>query len=702
MAVISAIRKRTGLVLGLVAVAVAGFIIMDMDSGNFGGQSMDTTLIEVEGQKVDWKEMLRTEEVLYAGSETDVFSRRDYLYTYFVEREVIRSEAEDIGITVPDAELEELQYGANRSPIIVQRFTDPATGQVNQEQINSIRQQLNDGSLDPQLRVFWQIQQSEIRKDRKQSKIATMINKALYAPAFMGEEDFRGNNDRYEVDYVKVPYSVIEDEDVEVTDRAINDHIKKNRKKYEQDEETRVLEYVIINVNPTASDSAAIRKELEDMTETFELTDNDTLFIENNMGSFTPAYDTREDFSDELRDVFFNEPVGSVYGPYEDGGFYKLSKIVDRKVIPDSVQSRHILIRVNTMEEAQRAQQRLDSIKTVLADGQATFAEMASQFSQDGSAQMGGDLGMVAPGTMVQEFNDFIFYNGEIGKPEIVLTQFGLHLVEVTDRKYILRNEGVQLATVQREIVPSEDTQRDVFDEAFEVANNNRTLESLRAAIDERSDLRLILAPPVKKNAFRLGVLPAGSDVRDIVRWAYGRNRKAGEVSGDVYSISEVGKYYTEKYVVVGLKNIISEGVPSAADKRDELEGEVRNILKAEKIKEAIAGKSMNEIESMYGEATRELAEEVGFNQGDLGTAGREPKVVGFAAGMEVDAVSRPIRGNGGVFVLQLKGKRPAETTEDAMFRSTVQSNARRQFDARFMESLKENFDVKDNRFKFY
>lgn len=704
MAAISAIRKRTGLVLGLVTVAVAGFIVMDMTSGGGGGggQTSDMTLVKVAGQKVDWTEMLRTEEILYTGSETDVFSRRQYLYNYFVERAIIEKEAEKLGLGVTAPELQELQFGANKSPIIQQRFMDPNTGQISQEQLNSIRTQIQDGSVTPEIRAFWSIQEKEIIKDRLQTKLNQLINKGLYAPNFMATESFKGNNDRMTVEFVKVGYEAIPDSEVEVTDKDIENYINKNKNKYKQERETRKLKYAVLDVVPTATDSANILASITALVEDFKTTDNDTLFVEINGGIFESNYQKREDLPENVAEAAFAMEIGDVFGPYEEEGSYRIAKLVDRQMIPDSARSRHILLKVNTMEEAQAAQMKLDSIKTVIENGEATFADMAAQFSQDGSAQNGGDLNYAAQGMMVQPFNDFIFFNGKIGEPEMVFTQFGIHLVEVTDRKYINREQGVQLAIVTREIIPSEDTQNDVFDKAFEIVNNNRSLEELEKAVTE-NNLRLQTSQALSKNEFQIGGLNPGTDSREIIRWAYGSNRKEGEVSGDVYSSSAPGVYFVEKYVIVALSDIIDEGIPPASSMREELEGIVRNQKKAEMIMEKIDGKSMDEVVTMYGaNATKETATEVTFSQASLGSAGVEPTVVGAATGLPANTVSKPLQGNGGVFLVKTVSTEPATLTDINMFKSTTSSNSRRQFEVTFMEALKEKYDITDNRFKFY
>jgi peptidyl-prolyl cis-trans isomerase D len=702
MAVISAIRKRQGLVLGLIAVAIIGFVVMDMTSGGQGGQSNDMTLVKVAGKKVEWKEMLQTEEILYSGSDADVYSRRQYLYNYFVEKAILEKEAKALGIGVTPAEMAELQFGANKSPIIQARFADPNTGMINQQQLNDIRQQITSGTLTPELRAYWSIQEKEIIKDRLESKLNQLINKGLYAPTFLVEENFKENNDKYEVEFVKVNYDAIPDSEVDVTDKAISDFIAKNKNKYKRIEETRKLSYGILDVLPTAKDSTSIFNELAGLIEDLKNAENDTTYVEVNAGIFDPAYQKKEEFEEAIADELFGTATGDVYGPYIQDGSYRIAKVVDKKMIPDSVKSRHILLRANSMEEAFAAQQKLDSIKTAIQNGTASFSDMAIQFSQDGSAQDGGDLGYASPGMMVKPFNDFIFFNGKIGQPDVIFTQFGLHLVEVLDRKFGSNEMGIQLAILTREIVPSEETQNETLEKALDLVSTAKTLEDLKTAASA-AGINMQTSQGLARNDFQIGGVPSPNDAREIIRWAFGNTRKEGEVCGDVFSSSMAGKYYTEKYIIVGLSSIIPAGIPSGKHMRDEISLEVKNHLKAQKIIAQISGKTMDQIVSQFGEnATRETATDVSFSNAALGSAGVEPKAAATAIGLPLNQESKPIEGFGGVFVVKTLAANPGTMADVSLFKSTSTSNARRQFEARFMQALKEKYDIKDNRFKFY
>ncbi len=676
---------------------------MDMTSGNqslFGGN--DFTVGKVAGQKIDWKEFLQTEEILYQGSSADVYSRRAYLWSYFVEKAIVEKEAKTLGLSVSIPELKELEFGSNLSPVISSRFVNQNTGQIDRENLNRIQEQITSNTMEPNLRPYWATQEKEIIKDRLQSKLANMVSKAMYSPKWLADEDFRENNATFNFKFALVPYSSIPDAEAEVKDSDIDEYIKENAGQFKQTVETRKVDYVTFNVVPNAADSAAIKKELEDLIEPFVAAENDTTFLEGNMGEMDGTYKKKSDLTGEFADSLFGLQNGAVFGPYVEGGFYKITKVLDRLMIPDSVKSRHILLPATNMDEAMAAQMRMDSIKTEIEAGRANFADMAQQFSNDGSASNGGDLGYTGLGGMVKNFNDMIFYQAKMNELNLVFTEYGVHLVEVTDRKYITRETGISIATVAREIAPSDATQNEVYEKAFDLASKFKTTAELKEAVKEMPGLIVATSENLKENDYLISGISPTTEVREIVRWAYSGDRDAGDLSGEVYAIANKESFYTSKYVIVGLNSISPKGLPSAKDKRQELEAIVRNRVKARLITEKIQGKTASEVATMYNTQLQPV-QEGSFNNTNLGDIGEEPAVVATAIGLGAGKTSKPIRGNAGVFVVtEVTANAVNDMMDDNMFRNSTQSFARRNYVNNFMIKLTEKYDVKDKRYKFF
>jgi peptidyl-prolyl cis-trans isomerase D len=402
-----------------------------------------------------------------------------------------------------------------------------------------------------------------------------------------------------------------------------------------------------------------------------------------------------------------NTQPGTVMGPYIDANSYRAIKLIDRKVIADSVRSRHILRRVDANTAATnplamiQANATIDSLKLVLESGAAVFDSLAAKFSEDFSnANNGGDLGYAAINAMVQPYNEVLFYTGEIGKLYKVTTQFGVHLIEVLDRKFETNEERLKIAYVNQPIIPSEATQNAIRKKAREFVAENRSLEALRKAAAENDDLEVETAFGLKENDFIVGALGSGSDSRQIIKWAY--KSSVGEVSPDVYSYQDQVNYFDNKYVVAALSSVVEPGMPSVADIKEEIELQVTNQKKAEKVKGQLSGSNLSAIASQYNTEI-DTARNVSFTSSSLPGLGSEPKVLASAFFLELNQVSAPIIGNSGVYLLKVYNKpESAGITNIPQIRQIENSKTRSQVTGNLIQAMKKNANIEDYRSKFY
>ena len=357
MAMIGKIRRNLWLVIILLGLALAAFIIMDVTSANVPGATSDFSVGSINGDKVDWNEFQDAERILYQGSSQNVYAQRDYLWNYFIADRIAKEEADVLGLGVSREELMELQFGARLSPIVQRNFRDPNTGQINRQQLQDIRVQIENGQLDERIFPFWRFQEKEIIKDRLQTKINTLVQKAMFTPTWMVERYHYDNNNKVDFAYVKLPYDDVDDSEISVSDEDIKAYIKENEAKYKTEEETRVIQYTVMHVKPTGQDSALLLEEMTGVRDAFINATDDSAFVEVNLGVMDDAYYKAEDLPAALTDTVFDMPIGSVYGPYIDNNAYNVVKLIDRKQIPDSVRSRHILLRANDLQQAAAAQQ---------------------------------------------------------------------------------------------------------------------------------------------------------------------------------------------------------------------------------------------------------------------------------------------------------------------------------------------------------
>lgn len=702
MGLMNTIRKNPIILLISIGLAMAGFILMDMMTSGGPASANQFTLGKVNGQRIDWQVFSDTETRLFGNSGTDVFQRKQQLWNYFVEKILIDDIAEDLGLGVGKEELVDLEFGTNLSPIIQRNFMDPNTRQVDRQQLNSLRQAIDADQLPPDLRVFWAEQEKEIVKDRLQAKLVAMVAKGMYLPTWQAEMMNKDRAMQSEVAYVRIPFDAVADSDVAVSEEDLAAYLKQNKAMFYQDEESRTISFVSFDVKPTSEDSAGIYKGLADLVTPFRESTNDTLFIENNYGFMDGAYYQDDFFTTPEADTLFSMPAGSVYGPFVENGQYLVVKILDRMIVPDSVKSRHILIQAKDAGAIEQAQTTIDSLKGLVESGSVSFDTLALQYGQDATRATGGDLGFTGQGQMVKPFNDLIFYNATPGKYYTVTTQFGVHLVQVTDRKFIENKVGLKMGILNEAIIPSETTQKRAYQKALEAVSNYRDLASLEQAATQDSELAIQTSAAFRANDFALGVLGQGSSIRDIIRWSF-KQKEVGAISPEVYAFEDEQGGYTNRYLVAGLSNIRPKGDATVKTARAELETLVRNQAKGKKIAEQIGSQTdLNAIASTFS-TTVDTAKTMSFANSFLTGIGNEPKLIGTVVTLQTGSTSAPIVGNNGVYVARVLN-RPSEVppANVAMMRQSLKMQKSSSLSFRFVEALRKEAKLEDNRSNFF
>jgi peptidyl-prolyl cis-trans isomerase D len=527
----------------------------------------------------------------------------------------------------------------------------------------------------------------------------------MYATQTEGKFKYEAESNKVNFDFVMVPFSSVKDSDVKVTDEEITTYMKTKEKKFKS-EESRELDYVLIAEKPSAADEAEIKKNVDalllpsvrynketgknDTIQGFKtVTDNADFVNANSDIPFDSTYISKQDLPAEQAEQLFNLPAGEIYGPYMKGNYYCLSKGLGRKA-GAKVKASHILIswegtQVPNKKEKRTKEQAKAKADGLLAQAQANpgmFMMLAMSNSDDSSAQQGGDLGFFGPNQMVKPFNDFAFGN-PIGKIGLVETQFGYHIIQVTDKQ-----DAVKLATIAQKIEPSEATNDKIYTQAtkFEMDAADKDFAKLV------KDNKLTSSPAVRVKAIdeSFGSL---SNQRQIVKWAFEGDTKIGSVKR--FEIVNVG------HVIAKLKSIAPKGLMSVEEARPQVEPILKNKKKAAKIEAKMKGASLAAI-AASNKVTVMNAVDLTIENPSVPNAGYEPKVVGLAFSSKVGKVSKPIEGNSGVYVIATKAvtKAPAIKKYDDFIAKVKQQAVGNS--GRFMQALKEDADIVDNRADFY
>ena len=703
MALIGTIRKNGWILIVLMILALGGFILMDIISNAQRYSAGDVNMLgKVNGTEIKRSEFDTYEKLIYSNSKNNAYQVRQQIWNYFVENALVSKEAEALGLGVGKDELLDLQFGNNISPVIAERFKGQ-DGQPNRATLAGIKAAIEQGSFtDPTNRAYWQVQEKEVIKERLQEKITNLVVKGIYTPQWQAEMTFRENNERIDFVYVRIPYDKVQDNEAALTDADYTAYLKDNPHTYDQQDETRIINYISLNVLPTAGDSAAAKANVVRDLEGLRAAANDSAFVVGHNGVYDTGYRLKAALPAAAADSLLRLPYGTIVGPFQDQGAWMVAKIIDRKVVPDSVKARHILIR----EASPANEKRIDSLLSLLNAKTVPFDTLAKQNSQDGSASKGGDLGWFAEGAMVPEFNQVCFFQGEQGKYYKVATQFGWHLIEITGKKFIKNESGVKAAYLSQPIEPSTQTQQTIKDKALALVQKSKNLEELASQAGQQN-LAVQTSAPLKANDFSLGALGSGDDAREIIRWAFEEKTTAGSINKDVFAFRDAnGGYFDAQYVVAGLKTVSPKGPATVASLKGNprAEQEIKNRKKAEVIKGKLQNASDLSALASQWSVTIDTAKASSMLQTFIPNGGSEPRVVGTAFSLKKDAVSAPIAGNSGVYVLKpISDKPEAPLPPDlTMFRRQVSSSTSANIRMNLMNTLKKHADTKDNRSRFF
>lgn len=703
MGIITGIRKRGVLMIVLIGVATGGFIVMDVVQNQNRSAAAGKVGV-VDGVSLDFNEVRNMEEILYQGSNADEYSKREYIWNYFVDNTIATNEAEKVGIMVGKNELLDLEFGSNVSPLIQQRFANPQTGKVDMQQMLNIKEQIKKGELQPQMRAFWAIQEKEIIKDRLVSKLNSLFTKAVYTPTWQAEQVLADQANPITALYVKVPATYIGDSEIKLTDSDFQNYIDEHKSVYKNDKESRIISTVNISVSTSKEDTIAAEQSIKEKLEDFKNATNDSTFVLANNGSISDVYHKPAQLDVTIKDKITTIPVGGVYGPYIQDQKVKAVKLLGKMAIADSVKSRHILIPASTPEEFAKAEKRIDSAQAVILSGKASFADVAKAISKDpGSASKGGELPYAPQGMMVKPFNDALFFDSKPGQLKKVKTQFGYHLIEILDKKTVSDPYGYKVAYIFTDLVPSEATQNKTLARVESILQGVTNVEQLNEKLKSNPGLQLVKNFAVDKSDFALQTIAPGQSARDIIKWAFEPNRKAGDVATEPFPVQADGKYYVEQYVIPVLTTILHEGNGRVEDLKEELTPMVMTARKVTKLFErAKAIKSMDALASQFN-AKIDTAKNVVFNSGMIPGIGREPKVLAEIFSLPLNQTSGVFKGQSGIFMVKPVSQNPSPmkpTVENIKKFNTgtiVQT-----YNGRVMDALKKKASIEDNRGDLY
>ncbi|MEC8401666.1 MAG: peptidylprolyl isomerase [Bacteroidota bacterium] len=680
---IEQIRNRQGLLLAMIGIGMLGFLVPYDAVLALMGQGNTRDVGSVDGESIsalDYR--MEVDERRRLGFSGDQL--QDEVWADLTANIVLDDTYDALGLEVTDAEFQEMLFGDLDSPYMGRAFYSNGENKAFWQQSFGAMLSTDEGKLN--LLSYKRL----ILAKRKKEKMDALLADALYTNSLEGKYEYINAEKKAEIKYVAKLYKNINDDEVSVSDsdvkRYYNAH--KNDPKFQQTE-GRDISYVKIPVGASESDIKAMEVEMETTAEDWADADDAEAFAQAANGGREDIRNLRlaQVELDVNEAKFFSEAPGTIVGPYTKNGQMQLAQVIGRTMVPDeAAKCRHILLTAKDAKDAEEMAElgaRADSLKRVLRNG-GDFDDLVQRFSGDpGSKATGGVYDFFPKGRMVKPFEDFCF-DKPIGALGWVETTYGVHLIEVLDRRSEV--EEARVAFITKPVSASAGTAREAYAMASEFAINATDKESLMAAAADAgyaTGEANSIAPAARSIA---GV----RDAAEIVSWAY--RSEAGEVSNPILT--------PDFYIVVHLDAATKAGVPELESVRDEMREGAINEAKGELYAEKMDGANLEDIAAAVGETVktgRDLSIKFPTVRGS--GASTEPKVAGAALAIPVGSMSSPIVGTHGVWVIAPQNVTEAGSKDSYLEeQSTLASRARTNFPFTVLNTMQKAAGVEDNR----
>ena len=702
MAVLGNLRKNSFVLIAVIGMALFAFVIAGVFDGS-GFQSQEPIGI-VNGEELSVTDFRNQIDVLKKSYNFNDLQALTTAWDETVRSKLLSQQIDELGI---GSSRDHLEFFLSQSPSFNsdERFLNDA-GIFDVNKFSNFIAELKE--INPQSYSQWSLQEEQFNKQIKFNSYFNLVTSGFNSTFFEGKNQYLKSNNIADISFVKIPYSTVNDSLISVSSSEIRSYIKDNPADFDQ-KSVRSFDYVIFNESPSVKDETDLRNKinsllnereeynqvskLNEVIPGFLTTPNLDFFLsENSDVPYDSIYRPKGYFSSSHAQMIFNLENNNTYGPYVDGDFLKISKMLDKKR-NGNVRASHILIAYNgsqgsnpqitrTKNEAKNEANRILKLARSNPDN---FSSYAIDFSDGPSKSNGGDLGFFQEGNMVKPFNDFVF-NNRVGRIGLVETDFGYHVIKI-----VAKEDVVLVGTLALKNIPSERTSDSIFNiaskfeiELSNIGDFNQTAESFDFEV---------------KSLNNIGVLdhdlPNMENQRRLVQWLFNEDTEIDDFKR--FDLSRGG------YVIAKLTDKAEEGLmkPELASIT------VLPILKNKKKAKIIISdnKKFKNLEDLASNNNLEILNVSALNQVTpiVAQAGFEPKVIGKAFSLEINSISDLFEGETGVYMIKLNSIKSADELESyTPFENQLTNKFRSNIDFSIVQSLKKSADISDNRNDYY
>ncbi|MFC0603001.1 SurA N-terminal domain-containing protein [Winogradskyella pulchriflava] len=712
MAVLNKIRQRSLILILVIALALFSFVIGDLfknsDALTGGAQDVIATINGKDIHRDEFQQKVKNYQDRSGGRVTNT-QAMNTIYNQELRKIILENEFDELGLSVEKDEMRDLLKTSFSS---YPEFQDE-NGNFDVNRLNAFIANLKDlnGATAPLGNFLvnyesWASNEQTIATNAIQQSYYNMIKAGVGTTIAEAEDEYLADAKTVDIKYVQVPYTTIADSLVEVTKSDVKAYMKNHEDKFTVDASREVV-YVEFKEEASKADEdnikaslLALKADKEEYNESskntetipgFDSTKDIEEFVNSNSDiKYNDSFLRAAELPAIAKDSLINLEVGEYYGPYKDGEYFKLSKVVAVKEMPDSVKVRHILVPyaggqradASVTKTPEEAKATADSILAKIKSG-TKFMDLLELSSDKVSNEQDGEIEFAYNAGMAPEFKAFSFENKK-GDVDVVGTSFGYHVIEILEQKSF--NKAVKLATVARKIEPSDQTLQDVFNKMskFEIAAKDGDFNEL--AKERDLTVKPITFKELDEN------MPGLGSQRQVVRWAFEDDTDIGDYKN--FPISGFG------FIVAKLVEKNEEGLMNVEDASVIAAPEIKKEKKAKMIREKLSGTTIDEIAKSQGQSPKTAAA-ITMKNTTLAGAGVEPKVVGAAFGLAQGKVSQPIDGEKGVYVLEVT--KITEATKLDNYTSIINrlnTERRNTVQNKVYQALEKAADIEDNRAK--
>ena len=698
MAILQKTREKAGLAISIIiALALLSFIV-DPSTLESAVQMMSSknNVGEINGKAVSYMDFQQDIENFTtinemvtgttAQNEQQQEQIRNAAWQSLLDKYLFTKKASEAGIKVGEDEMKALLAGDMVSPVISQ---NPAFMDENgvfsktalQNFISNVSQD-NTGRL----AAYWNYIQNTVGTQQYYAKYGSLFNQSNVQNPLMLKKAIEENNVTTNVDFVMVPLGFTTDSTIVVSAADIKKYYEDHKQMFKQNA-SRDIEYVVFEVKPSEDDIQATSKAMDNLYEEFSTTDAMKSFLAKNSEK---SLDERWYKDGELNVVnpdvntfVFSNASGTSPVYKDNNNVFYAARIMDSAQIPDSVYVRHILLRGTNQAHL------ADSLLNVLGKGE-NFSNLAASYSDDTQSAYDGEqgnLGWMTQNYMVNGFNPI--FTAQVKKPFILKTQYGTHVIEVTQRTAPVAKK--QVAILSKTALASNETFNEYYSKASKFANIAAgSYQNYLAAVDSCG----AYSHPVN------GVLESTSNygaidqAKEVTRWIF--DNKVGKVS----PIITVNNNY---FFITTVKGIHNEGIATLSEVspmiNQQLYGELASAKAAANIAEKIKG--LNDLQTIADTLHSIVSSGVDVRFASLAGQGLDPKFIGAVAVAPEGQICGPVAGTIGTYVFKVNSRETESfyTEEDAKNAATQMNSYASQM---ILPVMMQEAEVKDYRARFF